>query len=124
MKKGDIILVVCIIITSLVSIYLLNFSSSSTSKKYIEVVVDGKVYKKVFINDLNYEQKIRINTKEGYNLVHIHDGKVEIIEADCKDKICVNTASIDKKGQIIACLPHKLYVKILGFDDEVDNVSY
>lgn len=123
MKKGDIILIVCIIITSLASIYLLNFNNS-THKKYIEVVVEGKIYKKVFINDLDYEQKIRINTKEGYNLVHIHDGKVEIIEADCKDKICVKTASIDRKGQIIACLPHKLYVKILGVEDEVDNTSY
>lgn len=124
MKKGDMILVLCIIIISLGSIYFLNFNNYNDSKKYIEIVVEGKIYKKFFIENSNYEEKIKIKTKEGYNVVYIHDGGVEIVDADCKDKICVETAFIDKKGQIIACLPHKLYVKILGLDDEVDNISY
>ncbi len=124
MKKSDVILIVAIIMISLGALFLLNFKKDESSKKWAEIVIEGKIYKKVLIENEEYKEKIEINTKYGYNLVYIHDGGVEITEADCHDKICIKTGFIDKKGKIIACLPHKLYVKILGEEDAVDQVSY
>ncbi len=33
-------------------------------------------------------------------------------QADCHDKICVKTGAISQKGEVIACLPHKLIIEI------------
>ncbi|SHJ68768.1 Gx transporter family protein [Tepidibacter formicigenes] len=124
-KKMDIILITILIIGSLGSVYIINLEDrNDVSSKWLEIVVEGKIYKKVLIKDKEYKEKIKVNTEHGYNYVYIHDGGVEIIDADCYDKICVKTGFIDRKGEIIACLPHKMYIKILGENKEVDNISY
>ena len=49
-------------------------------------------------------------------------------EADCPDKICVNTGKISKIGETIVCLPHRVVVEIQGevsqsdSDDSIDSV--
>ncbi|SHH02398.1 Gx transporter family protein [Tepidibacter thalassicus] len=123
LKKLDVILIIILIIVNLGIIFNIK-NKDDMSEKWVEIVVQGKTYKKVLIQDKSYEEKIKITTKFGYNYVYIHDGGVEIIDADCHDKICIKTGFIDKEGEIIACLPHKMYVKILGENEEVDNVSY
>lgn len=36
--------------------------------------------------------------------------------ANCPDKVCVHTGFINKPGQSIVCLPHKINVKIVSND--------
>ncbi|WFD12325.1 NusG domain II-containing protein [Tepidibacter hydrothermalis] len=123
-KKLDYLILVSVLILSVSTFYFTNMDSGDTGYKRVQVVVDNKVYEDVVITDDDYKKTIKIETEEGYNYIHIHDGGVEITEADCYDEVCVKTGFIDRKGQIIACLPHKMYVKILGEDSQVDNVSY
>ena len=49
---------------------------------------------------------------EENNLV-IRDGKADIISANCKNQICVNTDPINEVGETIACLPHGLIIEII-----------
>lgn len=123
-KKADFLILIFILVSSILSFYFTNIDNNDTGYKKVQVVVDNKVYEEVVITDENYKKTIKIETEEGYNYIKIHDGGVEIIEADCYDEVCVKTGFIDRKGQIIACLPHRVYVKILGEDSQVDNVSY
>lgn len=53
----------------------------------------------------------------GSNLLQINDGAVRIKEADCPDRLCVKQGRIDKAGQSIICLPHKLVVTIRGREE-------
>ena len=34
------------------------------------------------------------------------------IDADCPDLVCVKTGKAQKKGDVIACLPHKLLIEV------------
>ena len=43
------------------------------------------------------------------------------MDSDCKDRQCIG--EIQKSGEMIVCLPHKLIVKIEG-SGEVDGVAY
>lgn len=52
----------------------------------------------------------------GSNTIVIKNGAVSVTEADCADKICVNTGKISKTGEVIACLPHELIITISGED--------
>ncbi len=42
------------------------------------------------------------------------DGSIAFIESDCPDKVCVRTGKIHSTGQMSACLPNQVYIKIVG----------
>lgn len=57
------------------------------------------------------------------NIIEIKEGQVTMIESDCNDQICVKTAPIDRPGQSIVCLPHQLFVEIVGGTEEGDDLD-
>lgn len=61
---------------------------------------------------LNTDFKKQIKTDYGFNTVIISNGKCSVIDADCRDGICVNRGKISKIGESIVCLPHKMIVEI------------
>ena len=44
----------------------------------------------------------------------IKDGKADITEADCPDKLCVHQAPISREGEALVCLPHRVVVTVRG----------
>ena len=46
----------------------------------------------------------------------IENGAVFVESSDCPEQSCVRMGRISKKGQSVACVPAKLYVKITGGD--------
>ncbi len=59
----------------------------------------------------------------GSNVIAIKDGCVYMKEADCKNKICVNTGKINSPGQSIVCLPNRIIVEITGKEEGFDAVA-
>lgn len=126
MKKNDIIIIALFVIIAVISGVWFMFSSNSKSQtKYVEIYVDNVLYKKIELTSNMKEQTFTVNTKYGWNIVHIANGKVNVKDADCPDKICVKSGYIDKPGQSIVCLPHKMVVEIKGQSkDAVDGVVF
>lgn len=72
----------------------------------------------------NYTDSEEINIDGDIHLkIRISQNGIEIIETDCRDKICQNTGSISKSGESIICLPARLSISIRG-TSEVDGVTY
>lgn len=114
MKKRDIILfgIVGILIVQGV---LINKYMNSGQGARVEVYVENKLYNTY---PLDKDQKINIKEKNGrINNIHIHDKGVEMTKSNCPDKVCIHTGFIDKPGQSIVCLPHKINIKIISDDD-------
>ena len=47
-------------------------------------------------------------------------------KADCKDQICADHKAIEKSGETIVCLPHKVVIEIRsedGKEQELDGVT-
>ena len=47
-------------------------------------------------------------------------------KADCKDQICADHKAIEKSGETIVCLPHKVVIEIQsedGKEQELDGVT-
>jgi hypothetical protein len=42
----------------------------------------------------------------------VRDGRVRVVESDCPHDVCVNTGWICRSGQIIACVPNRVVVRI------------
>ena len=51
---------------------------------------------------------------EHTNTLVIRDGKAQVVEASCPDKICVGQGAIQYTGESIVCLPHRLVITVQG----------
>lgn len=121
MKKNDIILIVAILICAGLYFGITKYNESKETALKAEIYVNNKLYKSV---SLNKEKTININENGKINVVHIHDGGVEIEDANCPDKVCVKTGFIETTSRNIVCIPNKVQVKIIGQDkSEIDSIS-
>ncbi|MDO3411427.1 NusG domain II-containing protein [Saccharibacillus sp. CPCC 101409] len=128
MKKGDLILIGIVVIVALAFIVPRWFSDNSSEKNHNEnrivyIEVDGKPYKELPLTE--EEQLFTITTDKGFNQIKIHNNGVEMIDADCPDKLCLGFGFVTRPGQQIVCLPHRVSVFIgvdSGEENEIDDV--
>lgn len=116
LKKQD-IFVVIVLLFALVGVIVLLCMPQGEK---VVIRVDGKIQ---YVLDLNEDREIPIVINgENANIVVIKDKKVYISNATCPNHDCVNAGKIDKIGQSISCLPHKLIVEIVAKNSEVDTI--
>lgn len=108
-KKGDIILIFSIILLTTIVTAVTFVATKNANSPYVVIMVDGKEYGKY---KLNKNETIQISNEYGRNEVVIENGEVYVKDANCKDKICENHASISKNREQIICLPHRLVIEI------------
>ena len=62
---------------------------------------------------LDHNQRLAFTDDEGKrNVLVIQEGKAYMEEADCPDKLCVKQKAIERNGESIICLPHKLVIRM------------
>ena len=74
----------------------------------------------IAVLDLNKDCVYNVYNDNGdiCNTVQIKNGKVKMIYADCKDKICKNHKEISKSNESIICLPNKVEVTVISDKSE------
>lgn len=126
--KGDIILIVGIVLWSIFSLFSLKNSVEGSASRYVSVKVAGEEIQRIELTRENIGKTFPVNTRYGYNLIEIGDGKVRVIEADCPEQIDVLQGYIENTGEIIVCLPHRLIIEIVdeseNHEDIIDGVNY
>ena len=91
-------------------VFVLSLVIYSTTSPFGDVVIksDGKVVEKVDLKTVTDEYEITVENS-GYNKIKISSEGVEVYEADCPDKLCIEQS---KKGIYpIICLPHRLIIE-------------
>lgn len=112
MKKNDIIIFAIIFIIAICGLFFIKSIQEQPYDKIIRITVGSKIYKEIPLKT-DTEEKINIETDHGWNLLVIKDGQVNIKDASCPDKICVNTSVASQLGDMIVCLPHEVIVEII-----------
>lgn len=107
-RKKEIIAVLILILIAVILFVCIRVFAEDKGK-YVKVYVKEKLTKTF---DLEIDQEYFIETKRGYNLLVIKDGKARVLDADCPDKICVDKGAISKNDESIICLPHNVVVTI------------
>ncbi|MEJ8304834.1 NusG domain II-containing protein [Saccharibacillus sacchari] len=128
MKRGDLILIGIVVIAALAFIAPRYWSGNESEKnhienRYVHIEVNGEPYQTLPLTE--EEQVVMIKTEEGFNQIKIHNGGVEMIDADCPDRLCLGFGFVTRPGQQIVCLPHRVSVFIgveSGEELEVDDV--
>ena len=115
--KLDLIIISILIIAAGISWLVINILSGSKGD-HVEIMKGSAIEK---IIPLGTDGEYEIKSDDLVNIVRIKNGQVWMEEANCPDRLCVKQGKIDKNGQSIICLPHKITVKIVsGGDASVD----
>jgi len=83
------------------------------------VYVDGQA---VASYPLDVPTRVRLETEDGssFNVLVIEDGRADVVDAGCPDRLCVRMHSIRRTGESIICLPNRTEIRIEGGEPEVD----
>lgn len=115
--KNDLLLFLGILLLALLLFlgYQLFFQKPGAS---VKITVDGKLTK---ILPLNENTTYRIVSDNNHiNILEIKDGFASVTNADCPDKLCVHQKKINKKGETLVCLPHKVIISVISSQEEKD----
>lgn len=119
--KADIVVALVVLIIAFVSYFCVGMALASGEAETVVIELDGEIYAKYQLNSIFGKKAVEIDTVFGYNIVEIECDSVAVVDASCKDKVCVG--KISKAGEMLVCLPNRLVVRLLG-EAEVDAVTY
>ncbi len=125
LKKGDCFILLGIMV---VVVFLLILIHGNAEGNQVHVTVNGNTT----TYSLFENQKITLTNKEENdtadsallitNQIVIDEGQVYMEQADCRDQVCVKHKAISKNGEMIICLPNKVYIEVQSnTEKEVDN---
>lgn len=122
MKRNDILVILIGLIMAAAAWFLFNRTQAEPENSVAVIYKNGSLYKTL---PLFKDEIVRIEDEEGrVNIISIKDGKADMIDANCQDRICVHTRPAQKDGQSIVCLPNRVVIEIKGAEkDVVDGVS-
>ena len=63
---------------------------------------------------LDQDATLEVVTSFGRNVIVVEDGAVRMAEADCANGYCLTQHAISSPGEQIICLPHELWVEVVG----------
>lgn len=114
MKKTKLIIFITAVVF-VISFVLTVISMKPSEKNIVEVVQDGKI---IYTFDLLIaeNQTIKIPSPDGKssNTITISDGSICISDAECPDKVCVNSGFLKSESMPVVCLPNRLVVRFGG----------
>jgi len=125
LKKGDLFIVLIVIIMIAVSFVGVSVfrGREDDGHKTALIIRDGKEIRRIDLDAV--DEPIEITVDGDYNNTIIAEkGRIRFMEADCPDKVCVDTGWLYKTGDMAVCLPNKVMIKIEGKSQDIDIVTY
>lgn len=115
--KNDVILIGVLLLVSVIAMLIINVFIKKPGDRVL-VKVDGDVVYNLSLSD---DTTVTVEGYQGgYNEIIIEYGYVKVNSADCPDELCVHSGTIDKAGETIVCLPHRVVVEVVGGDSDLD----
>lgn len=124
LKKGDIILVLSLLLIAL-SFNIFNLTKSKGTQELNIAVIkhNDKVVERIVLDSLEEPKRIMISGVYEACIV-AEKGRIRFEESNCPDKVCVNTGWLSKKGSVAVCLPNHIIIKIEGGRLDIDGGTY
>lgn len=120
-SKYDYIIIATVLIFSF-SFILSGRNFLFNNEKKAIIYKNNELIKEINLSLLKNINYIRNDNME----IEIKQGCIRVIKSDCSQKICMHTGWIENPGQIIVCLPNKLFIEIVGISSDMkyNSISY
>lgn len=117
MRPGDRWLVGALFLLALGLLFLLGPEQRG---RRLVVERDGQV---IFVAPLDQPRQVRLKGPLGETELEIREGKACILSSPCSHKVCIGMGRIAAAGELLACVPNHLLVRIEGEPPE-ENDDY
>ena len=118
LRPADIVLGIGLIVLGFVLSYFVAFGKSDGDRA--EITAAGEQFG---VYSLLEDRTVVVDQDGCMNKLRIEDGKVRMIDSDCRGSDCVHEGQISKTGETIVCLPNKVVVEITGGEGDFDAIS-
>lgn len=81
----------------------------------VEIRSGGRV---VFVAPLNEPRRVELSGPLGISVLQIEEGAVRVISSPCRHQVCVKMGAIRHGGEVLACVPNRLVVRVTGTGEE------
>ena len=117
MKWGDFVIAGAVLLLA-GAIALLLAGQNTGGQLHAEVWQDGVLVERVALT----AQTDRTIDLDGHNTVVLQGESAVMQRADCHDQVCVRTGTLTRVGQVAVCLPHRVVLRLVGEQSEVDAI--
>jgi len=118
-KKADIIASVIIIAVSLTAFFFLRGGEGRVAV----VEYNGKTVKTIDLSEVKQEYTFTVNGDLTVEITVSPDG-IRFTDSECRDKLCMKFGLLSQRGDMAACVPAKVSIRITGGTNEtVDGVT-
>jgi hypothetical protein len=122
LRFGDLLVVVAVVALAVGLWGVPGLVSSSVATGAV-LVHDGTTVRSFTSADLQKDAAYDVES-EGYHFTILTgSGRIRFGEADCPDKVCVQTGWISRPPQVAACVPGHLLLRVLGDSGDVDVIT-
>ena len=128
LTPADKLLIVALLLLSLLSYTLIKSLFPVPKHRIALVEVNGIEARRISLSSDIKPRKISLNIDGGEAVFDVSGDKIRILplpDGICSKHICSKKGWIDKPWDMIACLPNKIVVRILGDKDlgDIDLIS-
>jgi len=116
MKKSDAAIYLIVLIAAVGLLTFLRYSGGGQALT-ARIYVAGELFESVNLRD---NTQLQIQSPLGHNIVEIEDGGARMLLADCRSQDCIRMGLITRPGQVIACLPNRVVIRLEGTVGEDD----
>ena len=109
--KKDIIIIALALLAAL-ALYLVSNLTADDAVTTVVATVDGReVLRRPLVMNADY----RIPGKDGaVNVIRVEGGEVYMLEANCRDGLCIQQGRMKNTAKRIVCLPNGVVVSLEG----------
>ncbi|MCX7749528.1 MAG: NusG domain II-containing protein [Clostridia bacterium] len=125
LKKGDIVLIISVIIIIIVAFWGMNFlKGQSAGTKKIAVIKQGdKVIRRIDLETVQKAEHIKV-PGDYPDTILVEKGRIRFLEAECPDQVCIKIGWLKEQGDSAVCLPNRTMIRIEGEGGKVDGVAF
>jgi hypothetical protein len=117
--RADKILIVALILVSAAGYPAVKLATPKGS--YLAIEVGGERTTVVAMDDY---RDVEVRGKLGPSTIRIDETGARFVDSPCADKTCIKSAPIKDAGEIAACVPNGVMIRVLGSNGEdVDVIS-
>ena len=111
----DRLIVTTLLLTVLASFFLLG---ARPQGEQVLVERDGRL---LFTAPLAENRVVDLEGPLGPTRLEIRDGRARILSSPCPTKACIGMGAIARRGELLACVPNQLLVRIDGEGGGADH---
>lgn len=119
--KGDIILIVCLLLLPL-GVFVFSLLPENSTAESVVISVDGEEYA---VYPLDEDRTVTLESNGVKSVIEISAKTVRVNEATCPGNDCVRQGVISRPGETIVCLPARIVITLSGGNEQSsDSVTY